>query len=236
MKKKKNYVEFDIREDGWDGIYGTKDICDGFDHSYGVFSGAGLFCWTNRYGKKTFANSNRDGRLDLLVICKDVTIEVITGWDCEYECDDEHVKDGKPHFQTPSIEDLVPFVTRLKIEGPQITFDEAGYLISHLLTPCNGVATQTDEKLYWKYKYSFPEEFTERARTMPYKDFLQTPYWRLFSDEIKSKRRACQLCGSSKNLEVHHVTYDIRGEEPWHTDKLQVLCHKCHSKVHGKEK
>lgn len=232
----KNYVEFDIQDDSWDGFYGTSDICEGFDHSFGVFSGDGLFCWPNRYGKKTFANSNRDGRLDLLVICKKDEIEIISGgYDCQDECDEEHTKDGKPHFQTPGIEDLIPFVTRLKFEDSPIIYDEAGYLISRLLTPSNGY-TPREERLYNRNRWCLPEEFVEKAKTMPYREFLLTPYWRILSDEVKSKRKVCQMCGSSKNLEVHHTTYDIRGNEPRNLDKLQVLCHKCHSKVHGKEK
>lgn len=229
MEKKKNYVEF-IDE----GAFYDNDMWNAFDHSYGFYAGDGLFCWQNRFGKKTFANSNRDGELDLLVICKENEIEIIDGF-CQDDCVKEHEKDGKPRFQSPGIEDLVPFVTRLKFEDSPIIYDEARFLINRLLVPSNGY-TPREEGLYLRHCRCLPEGFIEKAKTMPYRDFLQTPYWRLVSDEVKSERKVCQMCGSSKNLEVHHTTYDIRGDEPRHMDKLQLLCHKCHSKVHGKEK
>lgn len=231
---KKNYVEFPKGDD-----YGTNNIFDGFDHSIGVFKGDGLFCWPNRFGKKTFANSSADGDLDLLVICKSEGIEIIRTNDPDVY-DKEHIADGRPRFQAPSVQDLVPFVTRFRIEDESYFPTEAGYLIAKLLTPINKVGrnfTESDAtRLYYEFQFKFPREFVERARTMPYKDFLQTWFWRVISLEAKRIKRKCEICGSTERLEVHHPDYDFRGEENIYGYKLQVLCHDCHSKTHNKEK
>ncbi len=42
----------------------------------------------------------------------------------------------------------------------------------------------------------------------------------------------CQVCGSRRNLEVHHQQFRARlgSDAP---DNLITLCHGCHSLVHG---
>lgn len=68
-------------------------------------------------------------------------------------------------------------------------------------------------------------------KTMPYKDYLETDHW-------KSKRKQalyrakykCQLCSSKENLNVHHNTYENKGEE--RDEDLIVLCQDCHGKFH----
>lgn len=41
----------------------------------------------------------------------------------------------------------------------------------------------------------------------------------------------CVCCGASKNLNVHHITYDNLGAE--RPSDLVTLCQKCHEKVHN---
>jgi DNA-binding transcriptional ArsR family regulator len=41
----------------------------------------------------------------------------------------------------------------------------------------------------------------------------------------------CQVCNSTKNLEVHHRTYERLGDE--RPADLTVLCHRCHRVHHG---
>ena len=72
----------------------------------------------------------------------------------------------------------------------------------------------------------------ERRKFTSYYDYLR-------SDEWQRKRRArlkhdgyrCQMCGSGKQVEVHHICYDHlrKGAE---IDDLVTLCHDCHRKVH----
>lgn len=65
-----------------------------------------------------------------------------------------------------------------------------------------------------------------------YKAYLQTEHWqkvrRLKFQEINK----CQLCGSTKRLEVHHNSYKNLGLEEKHLEDLTVLCHDCHSTFH----
>lgn len=85
------------------------------------------------------------------------------------------------------------------------------------------------------------EEFNEEElngihkyiREMPYGEFLQTFYWRAIALFVKERKKKCEICGSMEQLEVHHKDYGIRGMEWERVDRLQCLCHNCHSSIHG---
>lgn len=86
--------------------------------------------------------------------------------------------------------------------------------------------------LYNDYFY-ISNDITQHIKNMDYKSFLQTPYWKTVS--LKRKAQCdfkCQLCDSNKDLETHHTTYEIKGEEIFNMKKLTVLCHACHEKHH----
>ena len=64
-----------------------------------------------------------------------------------------------------------------------------------------------------------------------YSDYIESEEWKA----VRRKRMSidgyqCQMCGTAKNLEVHHLTYERLGHEDM--DDLITLCHKCHEKVH----
>jgi 5-methylcytosine-specific restriction endonuclease McrA len=42
----------------------------------------------------------------------------------------------------------------------------------------------------------------------------------------------CRLCGSSVQLEVHHVVPISRGGHPTDENNLVTLCHQCHLAMH----
>jgi 5-methylcytosine-specific restriction endonuclease McrA len=69
-------------------------------------------------------------------------------------------------------------------------------------------------------------------RAMPYEQYLQTPHWkRMREDELRAAGRRCQLCNrGSRILDVHHRTYERRGEEL--DEDLIVLCRECHDNFH----
>lgn len=71
-------------------------------------------------------------------------------------------------------------------------------------------------------------------RTMPYHEYLQTPEWkkRRFS-MLRWSRRRCEECGSKEKLQVHHKTYERRGQEL--ASDLKVLCRDCHETHHLRE-
>jgi len=75
------------------------------------------------------------------------------------------------------------------------------------------------------------EQYIRKYRNMPYAEYLQTTHWHFKrSDALKRSKYRCQLCNSTKRLDVHHRTYENLGnEEP---EDLIVLCRKCHEHFH----
>jgi len=67
--------------------------------------------------------------------------------------------------------------------------------------------------------------------TMPYEDYLQTPEWQIrrFA-KLWMVGHRCQVCNSPGPLEVHHRTYERRGNEL--PEDLTALCEDCHSLFH----
>jgi hypothetical protein len=68
---------------------------------------------------------------------------------------------------------------------------------------------------------------------MPYDEYLLTPEWR--DRRLAALARAgyrCQLCYSAGPLDVHHRTYERRGEEL--DSDLIALCRDCHRDHHGR--
>lgn len=75
----------------------------------------------------------------------------------------------------------------------------------------------------------------QELRTMPYQDYLQTDHWKQTrAVALDAAGRRCQLCNSPERLQVHHRTYERRGEEL--PSDLIVLCNSCHSTFHANGK
>lgn len=71
-------------------------------------------------------------------------------------------------------------------------------------------------------------------KRMPYKLYLQTPEWAERREQhLRSAKHRCQVCNGEHGLNVHHRTYERRGEEAW--ADLIVLCRVCHKTFHGGE-
>lgn len=72
-----------------------------------------------------------------------------------------------------------------------------------------------------------------RNKYRNYKEYLKTDHWKI--TRAAALRRAgykCEICGSSKELNVHHLTYkNIGNERP---EELKVLCYYHHKMIHGK--
>lgn len=70
--------------------------------------------------------------------------------------------------------------------------------------------------------------------TIPYSEFLNTPYWKAISNHKKNLAgHKCEKCGSDKYLQCHHVHYILRGVEHKDLSCLMVLCGACHRDEHG---
>jgi len=76
-------------------------------------------------------------------------------------------------------------------------------------------------------------EKLEYLKSMPYKEYLQSDHWKAMRKrQLKLGNYKCNLCNSKDNLNVHHNTYENRGNEK--DEDLIVLCQECHAKFHGK--
>jgi transcription elongation factor Elf1 len=75
-----------------------------------------------------------------------------------------------------------------------------------------------------------------KLRNMSYQEYLRTPEWQERRNRhLKSAGYRCQVCnGSTPPLDVHHRTYERRGQE-YYKD-LIVLCRDCHGLYHKKGK
>ena len=68
-----------------------------------------------------------------------------------------------------------------------------------------------------------------------YKDQLEDPNWKAFRSFIfKVRGTKCEICGSKKNLQIHHPRYQENCKAWEYTCKdVIVVCDDCHKKIHG---
>jgi hypothetical protein len=67
-------------------------------------------------------------------------------------------------------------------------------------------------------------------RRLPYSEYLKTTHWRRVRQwALERARRACALCPTTRDLQVHHRSYARVGcEQP---EDLLVLCRRCHERI-----
>ena len=72
----------------------------------------------------------------------------------------------------------------------------------------------------------------QELKTMPYEEYLKTPEWQARRKQhLRSVGYRCQVCNATGvPLDVHHRTYERRGEE--HYKDLIALCRDCHELFH----
>jgi hypothetical protein len=70
-----------------------------------------------------------------------------------------------------------------------------------------------------------------RLKSLDYQLYLKSEHWRsrrLLA--LETAKHRCQLCNSTKRLDVHHRTYARLGNEA--PEDLTVLCRRCHMMFH----
>lgn len=71
---------------------------------------------------------------------------------------------------------------------------------------------------------------------MSYNYYLNTPWWKSRSKAFLLSHPTCERCGSSENLQVHHLRYvDHNGIDVLYRetdDDLATLCSECHHELH----
>lgn len=122
----------------------------------------------------------------------------------------------------------------------QLTVEE---YIEKFLVPGAEVPTDTTLLELSKEVIDPPEEYETlieaTIRTLTYDEFLQTLYWKAIA-AFKRKQMGykCEICGSSKKLNVHHRTYLIHGIEHYSgiiEKDMMLVCEQCHRKIHNDE-
>ena len=90
--------------------------------------------------------------------------------------------------------------------------------------------------LYQRGNSIIEYEFIKKIlNELPYKDFLNTNYWKIISKESKKRdQNKCRTCTSNTMLSTHHRGYEHRGEEFNYMSDLITLCSECHKKIHNK--
>ena len=106
--------------------------------------------------------------------------------------------------------------------------------ISYYLVP-NSLSQITNKSFDVMIKKNVDWDYIkEYIKSMDYNVFLKTDYWAIITKQVK-RNKQCVLCGNTKTLRCHHTTYNIRGEEHKHLEKLICVCDKCHKNIHNKE-
>jgi 5-methylcytosine-specific restriction endonuclease McrA len=71
-----------------------------------------------------------------------------------------------------------------------------------------------------------------RLKSMPYRAYLSSSHWQRIRERVLTRAKfRCQVCYGSGILDVHHRTYENRGEE--HFADVIVLCRSCHELFHS---
>lgn len=73
------------------------------------------------------------------------------------------------------------------------------------------------------------DKFCSTLRHMHYEFFLKTRYWTAITKHLEARRRICETCGKRGMFEVHHRSYEHRGQEHEYLNELKLLCSTCHA-------
>jgi len=69
---------------------------------------------------------------------------------------------------------------------------------------------------------------------MSYQEYLQTPEWAAKRQQILIRdEHRCRVCNGGEQLNVHHRTYERRGDED--LNDLTTLCQPCHEYFHNRK-
>lgn len=127
---------------------------------------------------------------------------------------------------------------KIKKEYEQRKIQKTKIFIQKALNPDFFWAESIPKKRYYtvlreEVSRTNEKEVADYIKNMPYKDFLQTPYWEAVANRKRYKANfKCELCNNTGLLNVHHKSYKNHGYEVDHLEDLIVLCEDCHKKFH----
>ena len=82
---------------------------------------------------------------------------------------------------------------------------------------------------------AYSDSEKEALKHMNYSDYLLTAWWETIRVlKLQLEDETCGQCGTGFQLEVHHKTYETKGDEL--PCDLEILCRSCHQMAHLPEK
>lgn len=79
-----------------------------------------------------------------------------------------------------------------------------------------------------------PKRIQKKNSKSDYTKYLLSSHWKKVKLTMYARYSVCQVCGSIKQLNIHHLDYSILNKELEgnNADKLVVLCECCHRRAH----
>lgn len=75
------------------------------------------------------------------------------------------------------------------------------------------------------------QKMENETEKIDHQEYINSPKWKAKRQMVLERDNfRCRKCGTGKNLDVHHITYEHIGNEP--LDDLVTLCRNCHENVH----
>lgn len=73
--------------------------------------------------------------------------------------------------------------------------------------------------------------------TEDYKEYLNSPQWAKIRNKVLQRDDfKCSICGSYRNLQVHHLNYNHFKNEENYLEDLMTVCNECHEKIENQKK
>lgn len=94
---------------------------------------------------------------------------------------------------------------------------------------------QEQEERHRKWQKERQHEEIHEQPKFNYYEYIHSEAWSKRRLEVLRRDRfRCQMCGTAKNLRVHHINYEHLGTDA-ELDDLITLCDTCHKKVHEED-
>lgn len=141
-------------------------------------------------------------------------------------------------FSINTDERILPFIERLT---GNFKYSKRTYRLDGEVTDAKATGTTTRSYSGWASNFMEVEKgcwcatiyfnINVTSEKLFYQNYLQSVVWYDFRGKIFNERGfKCELCKSSKNIQLHHLTYERLGNEQ--PEDVMVLCQKCHEKAH----
>ena len=172
------------------------------------------------------------------------SLKVFTkGFDFDFEIDNESFmwnRESGPHFiinfclSKQNNNNYLELITLINKARPRTTNEVSLYYSNELSDYIfKTKVCISDPSLFLDYCVYMEFNFLTIKNIFPvdYKKYILSSEFRKLRNKILNERGYnCERCSSSKNLQLHHLTYQRLGLEL--ENDLIILCQKCHKEIH----